>query len=94
MAKDFGSSEGWVNAEDIFFRGKQTAEREYKYFETAFMHLFGLQVLGSKCCRCWSNSGSDQVEIGTYDRKSYLPAKLYMAHTKAVLVWRQMYFYE
>ena len=46
MAKDFGSSEGWVNAEEIFLRGKQTADREYKYFENEFMCLFGLQMLG------------------------------------------------
>ena len=70
MAKDFGSSEGWVNAEEIFLRGKQTAEHEYKYFENAFLYLDGLQVLTFDLCRCWSNSGSDQVSIGTYDRKS------------------------
>jgi hypothetical protein len=29
MAKDFGSSEGCVNDEEIFFGGKQTAEHEY-----------------------------------------------------------------
>jgi hypothetical protein len=29
MAKDFGSSEGGANAEEIFFRGKQTAAHEY-----------------------------------------------------------------
>ena len=45
MAKDFGSSEGCVNDEEIFFRGKQTAEHEYKHFETAFLCLYGLQVL-------------------------------------------------
>jgi hypothetical protein len=45
MAKDFGSSEGYVNDEDIFFRGKQTAEHEYKYFENVFLYLYGLQVL-------------------------------------------------
>ena len=45
MSKDFGSSEGWVNGEEIFFRGKQTAEHEYKYFENAFLCLYGLQVL-------------------------------------------------
>jgi hypothetical protein len=44
MAKDFGSSEGWVNAEEHFFRGKQTADHEYEYFENAFMWLYGLQV--------------------------------------------------
>jgi hypothetical protein len=47
MAKDFGSSEGWVNAEEIFLRGKQTAEHEYKHFENAFLCLFGLKMLGS-----------------------------------------------
>ena len=46
MAKDFGSSEGCVNAEEIFYRGKQTAVHEYKYFENAFLYLFGLKVLG------------------------------------------------
>ena len=46
MAQDFGSSEGLVNAEEIFLRGKQTAEHEYKYFENAFLCLFGLNVLG------------------------------------------------
>ena len=45
MAKDFGSSEGWVNAEEIFFRGKQTAEHEYKHFENAFLYWYGLKVL-------------------------------------------------
>jgi hypothetical protein len=45
MAKGFGSSEGWVNAEENFFRGKQTAEHEYKHFENAFLCLYGLQVL-------------------------------------------------
>jgi hypothetical protein len=29
MAKDFGSSEGGATAEEIFFRGKQTAAHEY-----------------------------------------------------------------
>ena len=47
MAKYFGSSEGWVNAEEIFLRGKQTAEHEYKHFENAFLCLFGLKMLGS-----------------------------------------------
>ena len=46
MAKDFGSSEGCVNDEVIFFRGKKNAEHEYKYFENAFLYLFGLKVLG------------------------------------------------
>jgi hypothetical protein len=45
MAKDFGSSEGWVNDDEIFFRGKQTAAHEYNYFENAFLYLDGLQVL-------------------------------------------------
>ena len=45
MAKDFGSSEGWVTAEEIFFRGKETAAHEYEYFENAFLYLYGLQVL-------------------------------------------------
>jgi hypothetical protein len=45
MAKDFGSSEGLVNAEEIFLRGKQTAEHEYKYFENVFLYFYGLQVL-------------------------------------------------
>ena len=48
MAKDFGSSEGWVNAEEIFLRGKQTAEHEYKHFENAFLCLFGLKMFGLK----------------------------------------------
>ena len=39
MAKDFGSSEGCVKDEEIFFRGKQTAEHEYKYFGNAFLCL-------------------------------------------------------
>jgi hypothetical protein len=43
--KDFGSSEGWVNAEEKFFRGNQTAAHEYKHFENVFMWLYGLQVL-------------------------------------------------
>ena len=46
MAKDFGSSEGCVNDEVIFFRGKKNAEHKYKYFENAFLYLFGLKVLG------------------------------------------------
>ena len=46
MAKDFGSSEGYVNAEEIFYRGKKNAVHEYKYFENAFLYLFGLEVLG------------------------------------------------
>ena len=45
MAKDFGSSEGWVNGEDIFFRGKKNAAHEYKHFENLFLYLYGLQVL-------------------------------------------------
>jgi hypothetical protein len=32
--------------------------------------------------QCWSNSGSDQVAIGTYDRKSYLLAKSCMFYTR------------
>ena len=46
MAKDFGSSEGCVNDEEIFCRGKKNAVHEYKYFENAFMYLFRLKVLG------------------------------------------------
>jgi hypothetical protein len=46
MAKDFGSSEGCVNDEEIFFRGKKNAVHEYKYFENAFLYWFGLQMLG------------------------------------------------
>ena len=46
MAKDFGSSEGCVNDEEIFFWGKKNAVHEYKYFENAFLYLFGLEVLG------------------------------------------------
>jgi hypothetical protein len=45
MAKDFESSEGLVNAEEIFLRGKQTAEHEYKYFENAFLYWYGLKML-------------------------------------------------
>jgi hypothetical protein len=45
MAKDFGSSEGLVNAEEIFLRGKQTAEHEYKHFENAFLYWYGLKML-------------------------------------------------
>jgi hypothetical protein len=29
MAKGFGSSEGYVNDEEIFFRGKKNAVHEY-----------------------------------------------------------------
>ena len=47
MAKDFGSSEGCVNDEEIFFRGKKPAEHKYKHFENAFLCLFGLKMLGS-----------------------------------------------
>ena len=45
MAKDFGSSEGWVNAEEIFLRGKQTAEHEYKHFENAFLYWYEMKML-------------------------------------------------
>ena len=45
MAKDFGSSEGCVNDDEILLRSKQTAEHEYKHFENVFMYLDGLQVL-------------------------------------------------
>ena len=45
MAKDFRSSEGCVNDEEIFFRGKKNAEHEHKYFENAFLYLYGLKVL-------------------------------------------------
>jgi hypothetical protein len=45
MAKDPGSSEGCVNDEEIFFPGKKTAAHEYKYFENAFLYLYGLQVV-------------------------------------------------
>ena len=39
MAKDFGSSEGCVNDEEIFFRGKKkNAVHEDKYFENAFLY--------------------------------------------------------
>ena len=53
MAKDFGSSEGCVNDEEIFFRGKKNAVHEYKYFENAFLYCFGLQVLGLKKLQVW-----------------------------------------
>jgi hypothetical protein len=45
MAKYFGSSEGCVNNEEIFFRGKKTVAHKYKYFENSFLYLYGLQVL-------------------------------------------------
>ena len=45
MVKDFGSSEGCVNDEEIFCRGKQNAVHKYKYFENAFLYWFGLQML-------------------------------------------------
>jgi hypothetical protein len=45
MAKDFGSSEGCINDDEIFFRGKQTASHEYKYFENAFLYWYRLQML-------------------------------------------------
>ena len=45
MAKDFRSSEGCVNDEEIFFRGKKNAEHDHKYFKSAFLYLFGLKVL-------------------------------------------------
>ena len=86
MAKDFGSSEGWVNAEEIFLRGNQTAEHEYKHFENAFLCLFQFLLLTSESRRCWSNSGSDQVSIGTYDRKSYMQSKAYMPHPRISLI--------
>ena len=41
--KDFGSFEGCVNDEEIFFRGKQTVAHEYKHFENSFLYLY--QVL-------------------------------------------------
>ena len=53
MAKDFGSSEGCVNDEEIFCRGKKNAVHEYKYFENAFLYGFGLQVLGLKKLQVW-----------------------------------------
>jgi hypothetical protein len=53
MAKDFGSSEGCVNDEEIFLRGKKNAVHEYKYFENAFLYCFGLQVLGLKKLPVW-----------------------------------------
>jgi hypothetical protein len=45
MARDFGSCEGCVNDDKVFFRGTQTASHEYKYSENAFLHFYGLQVL-------------------------------------------------
>ena len=42
----------------------------------------GWRCWRSESCRCLSNSGSDQVSIGTYDRKSYLPSKAYMPHPR------------
>ena len=45
MAKDFGSSEGCVTDEEIFFRGKKNAVHEYKYFENAFLSWYGLKML-------------------------------------------------
>ena len=45
VPKDFGSSEGCVYDEEIFFRGKQTVPHEYKHFENSFLYLYGLQVL-------------------------------------------------
>ena len=45
MAKDFGSSEGLVNAEEIFLRGKQTAEHGYKHIENAFLYWYGLKMM-------------------------------------------------
>ena len=49
---------------------------------THFCTGIGCRCWGSKCCRCCSNSGSDQVSIGTYDRKTYLPSKAYMLHPR------------
>ena len=40
IAKYFWSSEGCVNDEYTFFRGKQTAAHEYTYFENAFLYLY------------------------------------------------------
>ena len=56
MEKDFGSSEGCVNDEEIFFRGKNNADHdsEYKYFETAILYLFGFEVLGLKKLQVWN----------------------------------------
>ena len=42
----------------------------------------GWRCWRSESYRCLSNSGSDQVSIGTYDRKSYLPSKAYMPHPR------------
>jgi hypothetical protein len=53
MAKDFGSSEGCVTDEEIFFRGKKNAVHEYKYFENAFLCLFQFQVLELKKLQVW-----------------------------------------
>ena len=36
MAEEFGSSEGCVTDEEIFFRGKKNAVHEYKHFENIF----------------------------------------------------------
>ena len=45
MATYFGFSEGLVNYEEIFFRGKQNAAHKHKCFENEFLYLYGLQVL-------------------------------------------------
>ena len=52
MAKDFGSSEGCVNDEEVFCRGKKNVVHKYKYFENAVLYLDGLQVLTFDLCRC------------------------------------------
>ena len=49
---------------------------------THFCACFGFKCWRLESCRCWSNSGSDQVAMGTYDRKSSLLAKSYMFHTR------------
>ena len=38
--KDFGSFEGCVNDEEIFFRGKQTVAHEYKHFENSSAYVW------------------------------------------------------
>ena len=45
MAKDFGSSEDWVNDDEMLFRGKKTASHKHKYLENEFLYLYGLLVL-------------------------------------------------
>ena len=49
---------------------------------THFCACFSFKCWNWKSCRCGSNSGSDQVAIGTYDRKSHLPSKPYMPHPR------------